>query len=154
MLQQRFKLHIFLNYGKIERNVVSWSVLMLKVALTWPWSHNDRHLLHVWLDKDYSLPGMMYAILILICYAWPQILTQSHSTQGSLHWEFMLCQNTYMFTTILIPAKPLHNHDIVLVHFNHFHYIGICDKLRRHLSLLTYLYLNMHECWLRSSIPK
>ncbi len=42
---------------------------MLKVALTWSWSilldwhmisiNNDRHLLHAWLDKDYSSPGML-----------------------------------------------------------------------------------------------
>ncbi len=34
--------------------------------------------------------------------------------------------------TQVIPAKPLHNHDIVSVHFNHFHCMGICHKLRRH----------------------
>ncbi len=60
--QQRFKLQISLNYGKIEQNVVSWSVLMLKVALTWPWliqhyqqlksTNNARHILQAWLDED------------------------------------------------------------------------------------------------------
>ncbi len=47
-----------------------------------------------------------------------------------------------------IPTKPLQNHDIVLVHFNHFPCMEICDKQSRHLSILTYiiLYLNMDEC--------
>ncbi len=42
--------------------------------------------------------------------------------------------------TIYITAKPLHNRDIVSVHFNHFHCMGICDKLSRHLSMLTYIH--------------
>ncbi len=53
----------------------------------------------------------------------------------------------------IIPAKPMHNHDIVSVHFNHFHCMRICDKLSKHLSMLTYIYLNMDECWLTSSMP-
>ncbi len=48
--------------------------------------------------------------------------------------------------TLTIPANPLHNHGIVLVHFNDFDCTEICDKLRRDLSLLTYIYLNMNEC--------
>ncbi len=40
----------------------------------------------------------------------------------------------------LIPAKPLHDSDTVSVHFNHFYCNGICDKLSRHLSVLTYIY--------------
>ncbi len=54
----------------------------------------------------------------------------------------------------LIPAKPLHKRDIVLVHFNHFHCMGICDKLSRHLSMLTYIYLDVDECWLTSSMSE
>ncbi len=38
-----------------------------------------------------------------------------------------------------IPAKPLHNRDIVSVHFNHFYCMGNCDNLTRHLSMLTYI---------------
>ncbi len=45
-----------------------------------------------------------------------------------------------------IPAKPLHNSDSVSVHFNHFYCMEICDKLSRHLYMLTYIYLNMDEC--------
>ncbi len=48
--------------------------------------------------------------------------------------------------TIYILAKPLQNHDIVLVHFNNFYCMGICDKLSRHLSMLTYIYVNVDEC--------
>ncbi len=53
----------------------------------------------------------------------------------------------------IIPAKPLHYCDIVSVHFNHFYCMGICDKLTKHLSMLTYIYLNVDECWLTSSMP-
>ncbi len=56
-------------------------------------------------------------------------------------------------TCILI--KPLHKHSIVSVHFNHFYSaVGICDTLSRHLSILTYIYLNVHECWLTSFLPQ
>ncbi len=44
------------------------------------------------------------------------------------------------------PVKPLHNHDLVSVHLNHFPCTGIRDKLSRHLSMLTYVYLNVDEC--------
>ncbi len=40
---------------------------------------------------------------------------------------------SYFKVTRVIPAKPLHNGDTVSVHFNHFYYMGICDKLSRHL---------------------
>ncbi len=36
-----------------------------------------------------------------------------------------------------IPAKPIHNHDRVSEHFNHFYCTDICDKLRRDLSMFT-----------------
>ncbi len=49
----------------------------------------------------------------------------------------------YLAHTSDIPSKPLHNSDTVSVHFNHFYCMGICDKLSRHLSMLT---LNMDEC--------
>ncbi len=42
-------------------------------------------------------------------------------------------------------AKPLDNSDIASVHFNHFYCMGICDKLSRHLYMLTYIYLNVDE---------
>ncbi len=41
--------------------------------------------------------------------------------------------------TLIIPAKPLYNSDTVPVHFNHFYCMRICDKLSRHLSMLTYI---------------
>ncbi len=50
-------------------------------------------------------------------------------------------------------AKPLHNSDTVSAHFNHFYFMGICDKLSRHLYMLIYTYFNMDECWLISSMP-
>ncbi len=51
-----------------------------------------------------------------------------------------------LFCTYLISAKPLHNHDIVSVHFIHFYCMGICDKLSKHLYMLTYICLNVDEC--------
>ncbi len=55
--------------------------------------------------------------------------------------------------TINIPAKPLYKRGTVSVHINHFYCMGICDKLIRHLYMLTYIYLNVDECWLTSSMP-
>ncbi len=49
-------------------------------------------------------------------------------------------------TSYIIPAKALHNHDIVSVHFNHFYCMEICDKLSRDLAMLTYIYLKVDEC--------
>ncbi len=45
-----------------------------------------------------------------------------------------------------LPAKPLHNHAIVSVHFNNFYCTGICDKLSRDLAMITYIYLNVDDC--------
>ncbi len=52
----------------------------------------------------------------------------------------------YNMNIIIILAKPLHNRYIVSVHFNHFHCMGIWDKLSKHTSVLTYIYLNVDEC--------
>ncbi len=51
-----------------------------------------------------------------------------------------------MYNATYIPAKPLHIHDIVTVHFNHFYCTQICDKIRRDLAMFTYIYLNVDEC--------
>ncbi len=48
--------------------------------------------------------------------------------------------------TTFIPNKPSHNNDTVSVHFNHFYCMEICDKLRRDLAMLTYLYVDVDEC--------
>ncbi len=47
--------------------------------------------------------------------------------------------------TFIIPAKPLHNSDTVSVHFNEFYCTEICNKLRRDLAMLTYIYLDVNE---------
>ncbi len=82
--------------------------------------------------------------------------------QYKLHWRNWHQYSVYIFTSnlpinhvsaIVMPAKPLHNSDAVSVHFNHFYCMGICDKLSRHLSMLTYIYLNMDEYWLTSPMP-
>ncbi len=56
--------------------------------------------------------------------------------------EYMTCSCAPTY----LPAKSLHNSDRVSVDFNHFYCMGICEKLSRHLSMLTYIYLNMDEC--------
>ncbi len=48
----------------------------------------------------------------------------------------------------------LHNHNIVSEHFNHFYFTEICDKLNRDLDMLIYIYLNVDDCWLTSSMPQ
>ncbi len=67
------------------------------------------------------------------------------STMLSLSYNKCIC-NHCLYHTYIIPAKPLHNCDIVSVHFKQFHWMGICDKLSRHLSMLTFIYLNVDEC--------
>ncbi len=58
--------------------------------------------------------------------------------------------------SIGIPAKPLHNYDIVSVHFNNFYSTVICDKLQRlrYVNLHTcHIYLNVDDCWLTYAMP-
>ncbi len=42
-----------------------------------------------------------------------------------------------------IPAKLLHNHDIVSEHFNQFPYMGIYDTQSGCFSILIYIYRNV-----------
>ncbi len=118
MPQQRFKLQISLNYGKLKQNVVSWTVLMLKVALTWSWSillhwhlisiKNDRHLLHAWLDNDYSSPGMLHfpfcsvTILYTTQSYWPAPLC------APKNWFVWETENNFKKWTILLNMLHLH----------------------------------------------
>ncbi len=53
-----------------------------------------------------------------------------------------------------ILAKPLHKRDTVSVHFNHLYCTDVCDKLRKELAMLTYIYLNVDEYLLTSSMPQ
>ncbi len=53
---------------------------------------------------------------------------------------------------MIIPAEPLHNHDIISVQFNHFYCTEICKMPQRDLALFAYIYLNVDECWLTSSM--
>ncbi len=70
-------------------------------------------------------------------------------------WNLIHCnlKGEAQYPLQCIPAKPLHNRDIASVHFNHLLCMGICDKLSSHISMLTYIYLNVDKCWLTSSIP-
>ncbi len=51
---------------------------------------------------------------------------------------------------------PLYSCDLVSVHFNHFPCMEICNKLRRDIAMLNYIYMSLKvdECWLTSSMPK
>ncbi len=48
-----------------------------------------------------------------------------------------MCDDSPSAHCILIPAKPLYNHDIGSVHFNHFPFMTICDTktVRLHLAV-------------------
>ncbi len=86
-----------------------------------------------------------------------------HICNSDFQWIDVICRpisNIHIYTTLeqtslyrtvtfivcIILAKPLHNRDIVSVHFNNFYCKGICDKLSWHLFMLTYIYLNVDEC--------
>ncbi len=75
-----------------------------------------------------------------------------YSTQNATEKKSEWTLNTGALLCIIL-VKPLHNHDIVSVHFNHFYCMDICDKLSRYLYMLNYIYLNLDECWLTSSMP-
>ncbi len=68
MPQQRLKLHISLNYGNIYQNVVSWSVLMLKVALMSHGQYGSTDTLEAQIIIDIScMPGWMNTIVHQVC---------------------------------------------------------------------------------------
>ncbi len=57
-----------------------------------------------------------------------------------------MCVHPLWLTDLVIPDMSLHNHDIVSVHFDHYHCMEICDKLSRDLAMLTYIYLIVDDC--------
>ncbi len=60
-------------------------------------------------------------------------ITQQYSTH----------KNRCKYMGAVIVVKPLHNRNIVSVHFHHFCCTQICDKLSRDLAMLTYIYINV-----------
>ncbi len=84
----------------------------------------------------YILVWALYNILLLVCK----------------YYKIWNHKGVVYRWLLLITAKPLHDSDTVSVHFNHFYWMGICDKLSRHLYMLIYIYLNVDECWLISSM--
>ncbi len=66
--------------------------------------------------------------------------------QSGTNVTCILSDQLTMTSHSVIPAKPLHNHAIVSVHFNNFYCTEICDKLRRDLVMFAYIYLNVDEC--------
>ncbi len=61
---------------------------------------------------------------------------------------------TLTLVLLFIPAKPLHIYDTDSVHFNHFYYTEICDKLSSDLAIIMCIYLNVEECLLTSSMQQ
>ncbi len=55
----------------------------------------------------------------------------------------MIPRAMYFATAVSIHAKPIHNHDAVSLHFNHFYCTQICDKLIRDFAIFAYIYLNL-----------
>ncbi len=89
-------------------------------------------------------------------YMFNRAHTPFHGTFRSISMktiEYVMYMSTTVQYACFIPAKTLHNSDTDSVHFNHFYCMGICDKLSRHLLILTYIYLNLDECWLTSLMP-
>ncbi len=86
-----------------------------------PEDHLRLHLLCVWLEARVWYIYRTYLTTLSTCQSWVHSYT-----------------NQCIILHIYIPAKPLHNLDIVSVHFNHFPCMGIWDKLSRHL------YVNIH----------
>ncbi len=80
-------------------------------------------------------------------------------TYTDAHMVSYLCCKTCMISyhSVLLYTYPCWqttgNRHIVSIYFNHFHCMGICNKLTRHLSMLTYIYRNLDECTLISSMP-
>ncbi len=60
-------------------------------------------------------------------------------------WHHFLV-SIYVYLMIFL----VHNRGIVSVYFNHFSCIEICNTLERHLSILSYINLNVDECSLIS----
>ncbi len=81
---------------------------------------------------------------LMVMKVYKYIVIYMNYMRENVVWQGVL-SNIIGFKYI-IPAKTLHNRHIVSAHFNHFHCMGICDKLSRHLSMLTYIYLNVDEC--------
>ncbi len=79
-----------------------------------------------------------FIIIIFVIFIIPKFTTTLRASCGALILNKRMC--------IFIPAKPYHNSVTVSVHFYHFYCMGICDKLSRHLSMVTYIYLNVDEC--------
>ncbi len=110
--------------------------------IMWSWPKPTRYGTPAWPDQ-----GIVTFYLIL---------TESGSVSVEPVYDHtrVFCTQWYMAWCLNIPARPLHNHDIVSVHFNHFYCTEICDKLGKDLAMFTYIYLNMDECWLTSSMPQ
>ncbi len=86
--------------------------------------------------------GQLYITLLWFNWIW--------------HLCYVFCMNDLsliILSFVMWPLSYLSSHCIVTVHFNHFYCMGICDKLTSHLSMLTYIYFNMDECWLTSFMP-
>ncbi len=85
------------------------------------------------------VPNFLRFIVEFVCVKYNILYT------GVSVWRFgkiFVFRNWFL---LIIPAKPLHNNDIVLVHFNHYYCTVICDKLNMDLAMLTNIYLDVYE---------
>ncbi len=79
-------------------------------------------------DNNSVNSGGLYNCLLQLIYV---TYTLNYLLRHQNYWsEFDICfylKSKFVFfpQDDSIPGKPLHNHDIVSVHFNHFHCMGI-----------------------------
>ncbi len=127
-------------------------VMVISLSITWlhlPLLYNMKALGPRWEVR--KMPGRSpYLYLALQQFSVCMMMSWGNDWYtSSLHvMDHMSHKLQYLphLLNMSIPAKPLHNHDIVSVQFNHFYCMGICGKLSRHLYMLTYTYLNVDEC--------
>ncbi len=83
--------------------------------------------------KQSCLSIMIHLLVANQCYR--QSYTRRQQKKQCIPWVILVFQKWQ----VLIPAMPLHNHDIVSGYLGEFPCITICEILRRHLCKLTYI---------------
>ncbi len=96
----------------------------------------------------------------LLCYFRVKYLPKYFECES---WDIKYWIKNYFFwnehrqtthANVKCPISALCQTCQAITHFNHFYCIEICDKLSRDLAMVTYIYLNVDECWLTSSMFK
>ncbi len=121
----------------------------------WTVLHVQRTILSYTMSKEFifSLGGNVLGFCIGATLS-NRLSLEAFSPRPSHYvWKFMqdqLRDQLRDFPSVM-HSKPLLKRKIVSVHFNNFPFMKICHKLRRHVCMLTYIYLNVDQCWLTSS---